>query len=122
MNDKTADTNAVERLVWELHRRGRGDEYRADPAGYLAEACARLGVDRQRQLALESQDYAGLMALGVHPMSCMFFAHANHVPMPVYLEAIGATAERVAEFRRVFTEAQQARSDADTVNSVKRTD
>ncbi len=116
------DTTAVERLVWELHRRGRGDEYRADPAGYLAAACERLGVENERRTALENQDYAALMDLGVHPMSCLFFAHANHVPMPVYLESIGADPGRVAEFRRVFAEAQRARNDADTVSSAERND
>lgn len=114
------DTAAVERLVWELHRRGRGDDYRADPHGHLAEACERLGVNDERRSALEDCDYARLIDLGVHPMSVLFFAHANHVPMPVYLESIGADPERVSEFRRVFAEAQRRRSDADTVSSIDR--
>lgn len=116
------DTAAVERLVWELHRRGRGDDYRADPHGHLAEACERLGVNAERQSALEDCDYARLIDLGVHPMSVLFFAHANHVPTPVYLEAIGADKERVAELRRVFAAAREAREDDATVSSVARND
>lgn len=115
-------TTSVERLVWELHRRGRGDEYRSDPGGYLAAACERLDVDADRRAALESQDYNRLMDLGVHPMSVLFFAHANHVPMPVYLESIGADPESVAELRRVFAQAQRARADGASVSSVEGTD
>ncbi|WP_420637847.1 hypothetical protein [Candidatus Poriferisocius sp.] len=119
MSPPKSDPTAVERLVWELHRRGRGDDYRADPSGYLAAACERLGVDGERRAALENKDYARLIDLGVHPMSVMFFAHANHLPMPAYLEAIGAAPEAVAEFRRVFAAAQKARGTA-AVSSVER--
>lgn len=104
---------SVERLVWEIHRRARGDEYRADPSGYLQEACQRLGVTTEFQAALEQQDFARLIDLGVHSMSVLFFAHANHVPMPKYLEAIGADPEHVDTFRRVFAAANQSRPGAD---------
>lgn len=105
--------SSVERLVWEIHRRGRGDEYRADPPGYLQSACQRLGVTSEAGTALEQQDFARLIDLGVHPMSVLFFAHANHVPMPSYLEAIGADPEHVDTFRRIFAAANQARPGAD---------
>lgn len=105
--------SSVERLVWEIHRRGRGEEYRANPRHYLEEACARLEVPADAQRALEDQDFAGLIDLGVHPMSVLFFAHANHVPMPTYLDAIGADPEHVDTFRRIFAAANQARPGAD---------
>jgi hypothetical protein len=100
-------------LVWEIHRRGRGDEYRADPMGYLAAACERLGVDDDARAALEQRDFAGLIDQGVHPMSVLFFAHANHVPMPIYLDAIGADPEHVDTFRRIFARANAQRPGAD---------
>lgn len=103
----------VERLIWEIHRRGRGDEYRSRPLEYLEEACARLQVPADAQRALEEQDFARLIDLGVHPMSVLFFAHVNHVPMPKYLDAIGADPEHVDTFRRVFAAANQARPGAD---------
>lgn len=97
----------VERLIWEIHRRGQGDEYRADTAGYLADACTRLDVQSEAQVALEQRDFAGLIDLGVHPMSVLFFAHANQVPMPVYLDAIGAEPEHVETFRQIFARANK---------------
>lgn len=106
-------TASVERLVWEIHRRGRGDEYRVDPSAYLQEACQRLGVTAELHSALEQQDFARLIDLGVHSMSVLFFAHANHVPMPKYLDAIGADPEHVDTFRRIFAAANQSRPEAD---------
>jgi len=104
---------AIERLVWEIHRRGRGDQYRADPAGYLTEACARLGITGDARSALEERDFSALMDMGVHSMSVLFFAHANHVPMPQYLAAIGADPARVDTFRQIFANANRERPDAD---------
>ena len=115
----TVASSPVERLIWEVHRRGRGDDYRSDPAGYLAEACERLAVPADARLALEQQDFAQLIDLGVHPMSVLFFAHANHVPMPKYLAAIGADPEHVDTFRQIFANANRVRPGADRAPTAK---
>jgi hypothetical protein len=105
--------SAVERLVWEIHRRGGGDEYRADPGLYLSDACERLGITDDARAALEHRDFARLIDLGVHPMSVLFFAHANHVQMPQYLGAIGADPAHVETFRQIFANANRLRPGAD---------
>ncbi|MFT4616986.1 MAG: hypothetical protein ACKVKO_11030 [Acidimicrobiales bacterium] len=101
--------SAVHQLVWEIHRRGRGEEYRTDPGAYLATACERLGVADDARSALEQLDFSQLIDIGVHPMSVLFFAHANHVPMPQYLGAIGADPAHVETFRQIFENANRSR-------------
>lgn len=88
----------VERVIWDLHRKGHADEYASDPAAFLA----RYPLAESEREALVSVDYGRLYQLGVHPMAVLFFSQVNRTPMPTYLEAIGSPPERVAEFKRLL--------------------
>lgn len=91
-------TNEVERLIWDLHRKGHVDEFTADPAAFVS----RYGVTDSEQQALIQRDYGQLYQLGVHPMAVLFFSQVNGTPMPAYLAAIGSPSERVEQFTRLL--------------------
>lgn len=94
----------VERLIWTLHRRGGGDQYRKDPAAYLVDEQANLDLTDGESAMVLAADYQGLTDAGVHPMAVLFLSQVNRLPMPFYLQSIGADPDRVAEFRRLFEE------------------
>lgn len=92
----------VEFAIWEMHRDGRGADFRDDAESYLDEVSGRVDIGPEERDALLARDYRGLMERGIHPMAVLFFSQVNQLPMPFYLEAIGAAPERVDEFKRVF--------------------
>ena len=96
------DVRAVERLIWFLHRDGGGVEYRADPAEFLEQRCQEFGLEGTARRLIADCDYGGLIEAGVHPMAALFFSQVNGLPMPLYLERIGASPERVNEFKAAF--------------------
>jgi hypothetical protein len=96
------NVRAVERLIWLLHRDGGAAEYREDPFGVLDARCAELLIDGAARRLLAERDYRALIDAGVHPMATLFFSQVNQLPMPLYLEQIGASAERVQEFKDGF--------------------
>lgn len=97
-----SDVRAVERLIWFLHRDGGGVEYRANPAEFLEQRWSEFGLEGPARQLIVDCDYGGLIEAGVHPMAALFFSQVNGLPMPLYLERIGAGPERVAEFKAAF--------------------
>ncbi|MGA1051358.1 MAG: hypothetical protein ACO4AY_06080 [Ilumatobacteraceae bacterium] len=96
------NVRGLERLIWWLHRDGGGDEFRAGPDEFLDRRGGEFGLGDEELDLLRRRDYRGLIDVGVHPMASLFYSQVNRVPMPLYLENIGASDERVAEFKAVF--------------------
>lgn len=88
----------IERVIWDLHRKGRAGEFASAPDDVLAQY--PLGADERK--ALLERDYRRLYQMGVHPMAVLFFSQVNKTPMPMYLEAIGSPPERVEQFKRLM--------------------
>lgn len=88
----------VVRLIRDVHRLGRFDAFDRDREGFMA----GYDLTEGERAALRVNDIAALYAMGVHPMAALFFGQDNKIPMPDYLEKVGASAERVAELRQLF--------------------
>lgn len=91
-------THEVVRLVRDLHRAGRFAAFDADRHGFMD----AYDLTPQERAALVGNDVATLYTMGVHPMAVLFFSQDNHMPMPDYLAAIGADADRVDQLRGLF--------------------
>lgn len=91
-------TTDVERVIWDLHRKGHAGEFSSAPAAFLS----RYGLTDDERKALLERDYSRLYQMGVHPMAVLFFSQVNKTPMPVYLESIGSPPERVEQFTRLM--------------------
>lgn len=91
-------THEVVRLVRDLHRAGRFAAFDADRPGFMD----AYDLTPEERAALAGNDIAALYAMGVHPMAVLFFSQDNHMPMPDYLEAIGADHARVDQLRGIF--------------------
>lgn len=88
----------VERVIWELHRKGRAAEFSSAPAEFLS----GFPLTDEERTALLERDYRRLYQMGVHPMAVLFFSQVNKTPMPAYLESIGSPPERVAQFTQLM--------------------
>jgi hypothetical protein len=88
----------VERLIWDLHRRGHVQEFLADSETFLD----RYGLTDEEREVLLARDYGGLYRMDLHPMAVLFYSQVNKTPMPAYLEAIGSAPERVEQFKQLM--------------------
>lgn len=97
-------THEIVRLVRDLHRTAQFASFDADRAAFMA----GYQLTDDERAALAGNDVAALYAMGVHPMAVLFFSQDNQIPMPDYLEAIGADPARVAELRSLFGQGASA--------------
>lgn len=91
-------THEVVRLVRDLHRAGRFEDFDADRQRFMD----AYDLTAEERAALATNDVAALYDMGVHPMAVLFFSQDNHMPMPDYLSAIGADQSRVDQLRGLF--------------------
>ncbi len=74
----------IERMIYDLHRGGRRNDYDRDKEAFLS----NYALDLDEKRAVRDLDYSYIYDIGVHPMLCMYFARSNNSSVPDYLSSL----------------------------------